>query len=420
MTETCGCPTPTGISRRRLLGAATAAAAMGVVGGAVGDLASARYAFAGTDYSGDVLVVLSLRGGFDGLSAVVPAARPVLHVGPAGHRRPDRLADPARRDLRPAPGARAAASRCGTPASWPPSTRSASPTRPARTSARCRRWSGRHPGPALRTGWLDRVSSAQGAGSAFATVGIGVESNQQALVGPAPALLTPGIDEFQLSSADSATERARWTKALAAMHAGARPDVAEPARLRAPRPRHRRGPARRVRRRCGYPDGDLGRSLRDVARLVKANVGLRVATVDFGDWDMHVGLGRVDDGWMARQLADLGQALAAFAADLGPDLSRVSLVTLSEFGRRVKENASGGLDHGHGNLMLLLGGGIVGGRMHGGWPGLAPGALLDGDLPATNDYRVVLAEVLERRCGVAASQVFPKLGSARLGLARPR
>ena len=95
-------------------------------------------------------------------------------------------------------------------------------------------------------------------------------------------------------------------------------------------------------------------------------------------------------------------------------------MTLSEFGRRVTENASGGLDHGHGNLMLLLGGGVVGGRMHGGWPGLAPGALLDGDLPATNDYRAVLAEVLERRCGVAGGQVFPRLGSARLGLARPR
>jgi uncharacterized protein (DUF1501 family) len=275
------------------------------------------------------------------------------------------------------------------------------------------------PGSSLRTGWLDRVSSAQGAGTAFATVGINVEGNQQALIGPAPALLMPGIDDFGLSSADNATERARWTQALTAMHAGAKPAVADPARL-ALRALGTAAGLPDAPTDDAYPDGDLGDALRDVARLVRAGVGLRVATVDFGDWDMHVGLGRVDGGWMARQLTELGQALSAFAADLGPDLGRVTLVTLSEFGRRVGENASGGLDHGHGNLMLLLGGGVNGGRMHGGWPGLAPGSLLDGDLPATNDYRTVLAEVLERRCGVSGTQVFPKLGSARLGVVRPR
>jgi uncharacterized protein (DUF1501 family) len=203
------------------------------------------------------------------------------------------------------------------------------------------------------------------------------------------------------------------------MHAGAKSAVADPARL-ALRALGTAAALPDAPADDGYPDGDLGDALRDVARLVRAGVGLRVATVDFGDWDMHVGLGRVEDGWMARQLTELGEALAAFATDLGPDLGRVTLVTLSEFGRRVEENASGGLDHGHGNLMLVLGGGVNGGRMHGGWPGLAPGALLDGDLPATNDYRTVLAEVLERRCGVAGTQVFPKLGSARLGVVRPR
>lgn len=417
-SQSCGCPVPTGLSRRQLLGAATAAAAMGVVGGAVGDLASARYAFAGTDYSGDVLVVLSLRGGFDGLSAVVPAAdpsyasaRPGIGVPTASLLPLDATfgLHPALAPLKPLwdAGQLAAVHAVGQPD-------------PTRSHFRAMQEMERAaPGSSLRTGWLDRVSSAQGAGTAFATVGIGVESNQQALVGPAPALLMPGVDDFQLSSADNAAERARWTKALSTMHAKARADVAEPARL-ALRALGTAAGLPSAPNVAGYPDGDLGDALRDVARLVKASVGLRVATVDFGDWDMHVGLGRADDGWMTRQLTDLGTALAAFAADLGPDMSRVTLVTLSEFGRRVKENASGGLDHGHGNLMLLLGGGIVGGRMHGGWPGLSPGALLDGDLPATNDYRVVLAEVLERRCGVAAAQVFPRLGSARLGLARPR
>ena len=231
---------PAGLSRRRLLGAAAAAAAMGVVGGAVGDLASARYAFAGTDYTGDVLVVLSLRGGFDGLSAVVPAADPSYAVGPAGHRRPDRRAAAARRDLRAAPGARAAQAAVGRRAAGRRARgRPARPdplalpgdggdgaggtrVQPAHRLAR--------PGQ-LRAGCRQRRSPPSASAS---------RRNQQALVGPAPALLMPGVDDFQLSSADSATERARWTKALAAMHAGARPDVAEPARLALARPRHRR------------------------------------------------------------------------------------------------------------------------------------------------------------------------------------
>jgi uncharacterized protein (DUF1501 family) len=418
-TSDCGCPSPTrGLSRRRLVGAAAAAAAMGVVGGLSRDLASARYAFAGADYTGDVLVVLSLRGGFDGLSAVVPAAdasyaaaRPGIGV-PAGTLLPLDATfglHPALAPVKPLwdAGQLAAVHAVGQPD-------------PTRSHFRAMEEMERAaPGSSLRTGWLDRVSSAQGAGTAFATVGINVEGNQQALIGPAPALLMPGIDDFGLSSADNPTERARWTRALTDMHAGAKSAVADPARL-ALRALGTAAGLPDAAADDGYPDGDLGDALRDVARLVRAGVGLRVATVDFGDWDMHVGLGRVDGGWMARQLTELGQALAAFAADLGPDLGRVTLVTLSEFGRRVGENASGGLDHGHGNLMLLMGGGVNGGRMHGGWPGLAPGALLDGDLAATNDYRTVLAEVLERRCGVSGTQVFPKLGSARLGVVRPR
>jgi uncharacterized protein (DUF1501 family) len=159
-----------------------------------------------------------------------------------------------------------------------------------------------------------------------------------------------------------------------------------------------------------------------VARLVKADLGLRVATVDVGGWDMHSGLGGAEPGgWMHDQVAGLSAALAAFAADLGPHLDRVCLVTLSEFGRRVAQNDSGGVDHGYGNAVLVMGGGIRGGRVHGRWPGLADEALEDGDLAVTTDYRDVLGELLSVRCGVpsAASQVFPGLRAAPLGLARP-
>jgi uncharacterized protein (DUF1501 family) len=405
-----------------LLGAAGAAAALGVVGGVAADTASSRYAFAGPAYSGDVLVVLSLRGGFDGLSAVVPAADPAYAVArpsigiPAGALLPLDATfgmHPALSPLKPFwdAGQLAAVHAAGQPD-------------PTRSHFRAMEEMERAaPGSSVRTGWLDRVSSAEGPGSAFATVGVGVEANQRALLGPAPELLMGSVDDFALSGADDATERARWTAALAAMHRGARAELVTPARLTL----NAIGTAAALQdveytaaNGAAYPDGDLGNALRDVARLVKADVGLRVATVDFGDWDMHAGLGRADDGWMFRQLTELGAAVAAFATDLGDALGRVSLVTLSEFGRRVRENASGGLDHGHGNLMLLLGGGVVGGRVHGAWPGLDSAGLVDGDLPASNDYRLVLAELLERRCQVPAAAVFPGLGSARLGVARAR
>jgi uncharacterized protein (DUF1501 family) len=148
-------------------------------------------------------------------------------------------------------------------------------------------------------------------------------------------------------------------------------------------------------------------------------VGLQIAAVDYGDWDMHEGMGTVDTGWMHDHLTELSGALAAFATDLGAGMSDVTLVTLTEFGRRVEENGSGGTDHGWGQLALILGGGTVGGQVHGGWPGLAPQDLVDGDVDGVNDYRWILAELLEKRCEASASdigEIFPNLASNRLGV----
>ena len=105
--------------------------------------------------------------------------------------------------------------------------------------------------------------------------------------------------------------------------------------------------------------------------------------MDYGDWDMHAGLGRFDGGWMAAKLTELAQALSAFHADLGEAMASTTVMTLSEFGRRAGENGSGGLDHGHGNLVLMMGGGVVGGRVHGRWPGMSDAALDDGALAGT-------------------------------------
>lgn len=169
-----------------------------------------------------------------------------------------------------------------------------------------------------------------------------------------------------------------------------------------------------------YPDNEFGLGLRQVAQLIKANVGLEVATVDLGGWDTHEYQGTLDGGFNGLLLL-LAQGLAAFYADLQAQMGNVTVVTMSEFGRRVAENGSAGTDHGHGNVMFLLGGGVNGGQVFARWPTLAPEALDDGDLAITTDYRSVLAEVVQKRLlNTAVSEVFPNFSPEDLGLFRGR
>jgi uncharacterized protein (DUF1501 family) len=166
-----------------------------------------------------------------------------------------------------------------------------------------------------------------------------------------------------------------------------------------------------------YPKSDLGEAFRQVACLSRANLGLEVACLDRGGWDTHVTQG-ADVGWQATQLADVAASLAAFHQDMGTEMRRVTVVTMSEFGRRVAENAGLGTDHGRAGAVFLMGGGLKKAKVQGVWPGLAPSQLDEvGDVRVTTDYRSILAEVLEKRLGNhAMSAVFPSLGSQRLGL----
>lgn len=155
-----------------------------------------------------------------------------------------------------------------------------------------------------------------------------------------------------------------------------------------------------------YQSDGFSRGLCSVARLIKARVGVQAATVDVDGWDSHITTDTVMNGPLER----LGQGLAAFATDLGPaELARTHIVVMSEFGRRVAENSAAGTDHGRGGVMFVLGGGIVGGRVHGEWPGLDPGNLTGpGDLPVRHNYRNVLAPLLGRLApGVSLDKVFP-------------
>ena len=157
-----------------------------------------------------------------------------------------------------------------------------------------------------------------------------------------------------------------------------------------------------------YPAGPFGRSLRQIAQLVKADVGLEVAFADVGGWDTHQAQGG-SGGQLALRLAQLGQGLRALHDDLGARMADVVVLTMSEFGRTVAENGTGGTDHGHGTCMLALGGPVRGGRVLGAWPGLDRDALHDGrDLAITTDFRDVFAELVVRHLRAARpAEVFP-------------
>ncbi len=171
-----------------------------------------------------------------------------------------------------------------------------------------------------------------------------------------------------------------------------------------------------------YPNDDegFGMGLRQIAQLIKADVGLEVATIDLGGWDTHENQG-TNGGYFSARLNALAGGLAAFYSDLRDHMGRITLVTMSEFGRRATENASGGTDHGHGNFMLLMGGGVAGGRVVTEWPTLHPDRLNDGDLAITIDYRDVLSEVLRGRVGASAlDHIFPGFSPNPRGLVIPR
>lgn len=167
-----------------------------------------------------------------------------------------------------------------------------------------------------------------------------------------------------------------------------------------------------------YPATPLGRSLQQVAQLIKAGVGLEVAFAESGGWDTHTnqGLGNnPSQGQLANLLRDFSAAIAAFATDLGKRMDDVVLITMSEFGRTARENGSRGTDHGHGNSMLILGNTVKGGKVYGDFRGLKSDKLYEGrDLDVTTDFRDVFAEAAAKHMGVKdLSKVFPNYSVAK-------
>ncbi|MGH9303195.1 MAG: DUF1501 domain-containing protein [Acidimicrobiales bacterium] len=367
---------------------------------------------------GDTLVVVTLWGGLDGLTAFPPvgdphyaAARPSIAVPREKAVPLDRLFSmhPALAPLKEFWDARKLAVVQAVDIPYP--TRSHFQAQADLGQAA--------PGSSLRSGWLNRVLGTWPGSDALRAVQVGDSVLTSSLVGPEMVTTLWKPDDFRLDGEEwtgpilpqTISELYRGVSSPAAT--AARATLAACARL-APLS----GASYKPRLGVHYPPGELGSALEGVASLLKAGLKVRIAAVDYGDWDFHADLGAAGDGAMAAMLAELGGSLAAFATDLGPLLDKVTIVTLSEFGRRVVENGSGGTDHGHGNVMVALGGKIKGGRVYGNWPGLSPSDRDGGDLRATTDYRSVLGELLVRRCAVASlGPVFPRFRANFLGLA---
>ncbi len=406
-----------GVSRRSLL----KALGIGSAAVATGQLVDMRVAFAAdAGWSGDTIVVLFLRGGFDGLSAVAPIGDPAYAAWRPGIGVPAGSAlqltstfalHPALAQVKPLWDAGDLAVVHAAGLANPNRSHFSAMDEIERAA----------PGTSARTGWLDRTLSLHDPGGPFGAVQLGSSSIPFSLRGPVPEIGMRSLRDFSLSGTNNQADRDKWRTALTALHSEAPPVVKtsatstlsaldQTAALNAQSYTPAGG--------ATYPDSDLGRAMRDAARLIKADIGARVITIDEGDWDMHAGLGRVDGGWMFDKLTDLGGALAAFGTDLAAQLDQVTLVTMSEFGRRVQENESGGVDHGWGNCMFVLGGNVVT-DVHGAWPTLAADRLTDGDLTVTTDYRAVLADVLANRTGAGVDQirtVFPSWTGSALGV----
>jgi len=255
------------------------------------------------------------------------------------------------------------------------------------------------PGKALSDGWLNRaLPQVQGA-SPLRAIAMGAQL-PRTLRGAWPAVAVNNLDQFQVHDQNSAG-------ILQAMYA-----TTQDSKLMASG-KETFEALKMVESINGAPytpangvqyQGDFGKGLQQIARLIKAEVGVEAACADIGSWDHHSN----ETGQLNGILQQFGNALAAFVRDMGDRMEDIVLVTMSEFGRTVKEDGNQGTDHGHGNVMMVLGGPVQGGKIYGKWPGLEPEQLYENrDLAVTTDFRDVLSELVQKHLGQRNDKVFP-------------
>ena len=266
---------------------------------------------------------------------------------------------------------------------------------------------------ATSDGWLNRYCQhdAEHANTPFRAVAFGPQL-PRVLAGTAPSLAIDDLQAFGLRLPRPAA-RDRLTRAFEALYAGAQTGLLATSgqeSFEAIRLLQRANPLQyRPANGAAYPSGRLGRSLLQIAQLIKADLGLRVACLDAIGWDTHTNEG-ASDGQLAGLLDELGAALVAFTVDMGERMRSIVVLTMSEFGRAVRENGSGGTDHGHATAMLAIGGPVGGGRVLGRWPSIDMAARFEArDLAVTTDFRSLFGEILARHLGATdLAAIFPE------------
>ena len=368
-----------------------------------------------------ILVVIFLRGGADSLSLVAPTAdKHYLEARPdflrvarkgesAGHKLTDALADVDFR-LHPAAGDLAELFHAGDLSILHATGLTEATRSHFDAEARIEKAAG-------DGGWLGRTLRALGAGGPLPALAVGT-SAPESLRG-VPAAVAPELSELMLTPGHwlAPALRARLASGFGSHGPLAAPMTELLALSQALQDRFwlaDKGEMRRYEPSVEWPQTNLTQPLQTLAQAIKADMGLRIATLDYGGWDTHVN----QAAHFTDLLAPLSQTLMAFWRDLGPRQQDVSVVIQSEFGRRLRANGSGGTDHGRAGAMMVLGPQAKGGRLLGRWPGLENASLEEGaDLAVTTDYRDVLADVLRHHMGLKdPGLVFPGLAAQPTGL----
>lgn len=362
--------------------------------------------------SGKKLVVIFQRGACDGLNVVIPhaepnyyAMRPTIAVGRGEVLDLDGFfgLHPAMASLKPLWDAKhlSVVHAVGSP----------DPTR-SHFDAQDYMESGTPGVKATTDGWLNRAlahDGVRGTTSPFRAVAL---SNQvpRTLQGRVPAVAMANLQDFSVGgrggqdSPVSGAFQAMYDQSTDAVLHGTGQETFEAVRMLKAADPARYKPAVGVT----YPGTAFGNSMKQIAQLLKANLGVQAAFADVGGWDTHQNQGAAT-GQLANRLKEFADSLAAFWHDLGDGAEQVTVVTMSEFGRTAHQNGTGGTDHGHANVMFALGGSVRGGRVYGRWPGLSPEQLNEGrDLAVTTDFRNVLGETVYQVLGARdLATVFP-------------
>ena len=263
-------------------------------------------------------------------------------------------------------------------------------------------------------GWLNRALQSEDLRrherySAFRAVALGVDV-PRTLSGKVPAIALSNVNNFQVGGrgaavtpAASAFEAMYGASGDRILHSTGEETFDAVKMLRAANPAQYSPAAG-----ANYPGSEFGNNMKQIAQLLKADLGVEAAFTDVTGWDTHQNQGSVN-GQLANRLGDFSNSIAAFWRDMGDDAANITVVTMSEFGRTAHENGTGGTDHGHANATFVLGANVQGGKVHGRWPGLAREQLNEGrDLALTTDYRQVLGELVTRTMGANnLDLVFP-------------